>query len=222
LLSFSASAAVAELVYAHGSGPCGRKPLGVRVPPAALSSSPMYERAIVAEALRLHADGDVSASQIALRLGLDRSTVSGWLRGQVPRTAGKNLCARCGGPVHRRDLLDGNYVYLLGLYLGDGCLSEHARDVYRLRIVLDEKYPGIIDSALNAVSAVHLGRVAAVHRRDHSPARPTWPGWTPSSAPSADYSQPCSSASLTASLRLRASSFCMTEERWLRTVPGDR
>ena len=36
------------------------------------------------------------------------------------------------------------------------------------------------------------------------------------------YSQPCSSATRTASARLRASSFCIAEERWLRTVPGDR
>ena len=38
----------------------------------------------------------------------------------------------------------------------------------------------------------------------------------------AGYSQPCSSATRTASARLRASSFCIAEERWLRTVPGER
>ena len=36
------------------------------------------------------------------------------------------------------------------------------------------------------------------------------------------YSQPFSSAMRTASARLRASSFCMADERWLRTVPGER
>ena len=35
-------------------------------------------------------------------------------------------------------------------------------------------------------------------------------------------SQPFSSATRTASARLRASSFCIAEERWLRTVPGER
>ena len=42
-------AAVAELVYAHGSGPCGRKPLGVQVPPAALNimSTRMRDRETV-------------------------------------------------------------------------------------------------------------------------------------------------------------------------------
>ncbi len=35
-------------------------------------------------------------------------------------------------------------------------------------------------------------------------------------------SQPRSSATRTASARFRASSFCITDDRWLRTVPGDR
>lgn len=38
----------------------------------------------------------------------------------------------------------------------------------------------------------------------------------------ARYSQPRSSAVRTASARLRASSFCITDDRWLRTVPCDR
>jgi hypothetical protein len=36
------------------------------------------------------------------------------------------------------------------------------------------------------------------------------------------YNQPFSSAIRTASARLRASSFCIADERWLRTVPGER
>lgn len=36
------------------------------------------------------------------------------------------------------------YCYLLGLYLGDGCIS-HSQRVWHLRITLDKKYPGIIE-----------------------------------------------------------------------------
>ena len=43
-------------------------------------------------------------------------------------------------------------MHLLGLYLGDGCISAHARGVYRLRIVLDVKYPGIIAAATAALA----------------------------------------------------------------------
>ena len=37
-----------------------------------------------------------------------------------------------------------SYAYRLGLYLGDGCLSPCPRDVYRLRVTLDQRYPLII------------------------------------------------------------------------------
>jgi hypothetical protein len=59
-------------------------------------------------------------------------------------------------------------------------------------------------------------------RPRHTPGRrhTRGPGHTPAPLPA--YSQPRSSATRTASPRLRASSFCITEDRWLRTVPGDR
>jgi hypothetical protein len=41
-----------------------------------------------------------------------------------------------------------DYAELLAMYLGDGCISQHPR-TQRLRIVLDRKYPGIIDDARN-------------------------------------------------------------------------
>lgn len=49
-------------------------------------------------------------------------------------------------------------MYLLGLYLGDGCISAHPRGVYRLRIVLDVKYPGIVDRAAAALTETRGGR----------------------------------------------------------------
>ena len=33
------------------------------------------------------------------------------------------------------------YTYLLGLYLGDGCLTPCPRDVFKLRIACAERYP---------------------------------------------------------------------------------
>lgn len=46
------------------------------------------------------------------------------------------------------------YVYLLGLYLGDGCISTHPRGVYRLRLTLDAAYPKIIADAAQALTSV--------------------------------------------------------------------
>lgn len=47
-----------------------------------------------------------------------------------------------------------SYAYLLGLYLGDGTLSSHPRDVYRLRVFLDRTYPLIIGECGAAMSIV--------------------------------------------------------------------
>ena len=55
-----------------------------------------------------------------------------------------------------------SYALLLGLYLGDGCISSPGR-TYQLRIVLDEKYPGIIE---DCVAAMYLTLLPArVHLR---------------------------------------------------------
>jgi hypothetical protein len=46
------------------------------------------------------------------------------------------------------------YSYLLGLYLGDGCISAHPRGVYKLRIVLDIRYPNIIHECRVAMASM--------------------------------------------------------------------
>lgn len=42
------------------------------------------------------------------------------------------------------------YAYVLGIYLGDGCISK-VRNVYSIRIALDARYPGIIQTCQNAI-----------------------------------------------------------------------
>jgi len=58
------------------------------------------------------------------------------------------------------------YAYLLGLYLGDGCISKDPRKC-KLRIVLDVRYPGIIDEASRAIAAMRPakpGRLGVVRK----------------------------------------------------------
>ena len=69
------------------------------------------------------------------------------------------------------------YVYLLGLYLGDGCLSGHPRDVYRLRISLDAKYPNIVSECARAMAAVSRRRVGRVHARGCIVVNAWWKHW---------------------------------------------
>lgn len=56
------------------------------------------------------------------------------------------------------------YVYLLGLYLGDGNLARSGR-TYALRVTLDARYPEIIDAAASAVREVVPHRRVRVRRR---------------------------------------------------------
>ena len=92
--------------------------------------------------------------QVSRLTGIPRGTV------RYMRIRGRNGCStgirsRGGCPVCGDGYLDdAAYAYLLGLYLGDGCLSEHPRKVFRLRITLDETYGGIIKECEVAVKTV--------------------------------------------------------------------
>jgi hypothetical protein len=105
--------------------------------------------------LTLAASGK-SAFAIARETGIPRSTVRDWMAGRVPdAAAGQDVtCARCGASRHRLEQLPAEYLYLLGLYLGDGCISAHRRGVYRLRLFLDARYPEILSAAEAALRRV--------------------------------------------------------------------
>ena len=89
--------------------------------------------------------------RVARRLGLSVGTLRDWHAGKVPRhsrhlrpgQAVQPPCPSCGHDQHRYAELSRTYVYLLGLYLGDGTISKAPRGVYTLRVALDVKYPGI-------------------------------------------------------------------------------
>src|ERR1700735_3138408 len=106
----------------------------------------MYARATVARALTLSAEPGACFSAVSSELGINRSTLRAWIAGRTPHSFGPDTCVVCQGSVPDFDLLRAAYAYLLGLYLGDGCISAHAREVFRLRVVLDARYPGIIES----------------------------------------------------------------------------
>jgi hypothetical protein len=59
-------------------------------------------------------------------------------------------CPRC----HGAPLDEVAYAYLLGLYLGDGCLTRGRRDVYALCIACCDAWPGLIKAAAEAMKAV--------------------------------------------------------------------
>jgi hypothetical protein len=126
----------------------------------------MHARERVDAALAL-ADRGLNATEIARLTGVNRRTISDWLRLGPPTgwAPPGPTCDRCGLGAHAYDELPADYTYLLGLYLGDGCLSSHPRDVYKLRIVLDVKYPRIVAECEAAMQAVMPRSEASRHRR---------------------------------------------------------
>jgi hypothetical protein len=126
----------------------------------------VHSPAAVQSVLDLAAEG-YGARRISARTGIPARTVSDWLRGRTPGARGGDGCATCGAAEHRYDELPLEYVYLLGLYLGDGYIASHARDVYRLRVVLDLRYPSIIGECERAMQlVVPRNRVARLVRND--------------------------------------------------------
>jgi Homeodomain-like domain-containing protein len=116
----------------------------------------MHPVARVDDVLRFAQEGRTT-TEVARLTGLPRSTVRDWLNGATPRKAVRDErastgeCRTCQGPEHAFTALPGEYMYALGLYLGDGCISAHPRGVFKLRIFLDASYPGIIDSCEAAI-----------------------------------------------------------------------
>ena len=111
-------------------------------------------------ALKLITQG-INDCEISRRLGIPRSTVRGWRRPTyvplghlLPQRRGVASgqhafdCPRCDGS----SLDEASYAHLLGLYLGDGhiVLMPNRRS-FRLSIVLDQRYPEIIDECYGSM-----------------------------------------------------------------------
>ena len=111
-------------------------------------------------------DAQLTERAIASRLDVSRSTVRYWLnhyglatRGNIRRPVGDIMepcpteeCAAVP-PTPAAD-----YVYLLGLYLGDGSLQRGGR-ASRLGVTLDDRYPLIQGACARAMMAVSGRRV---------------------------------------------------------------
>jgi hypothetical protein len=102
----------------------------------------------------------LGASDVARITGLPRSTIRDWMRAGPVRQ-----CGDCGGREHDFAALPAEYAYLLGVYLGDGCISAHPRGVYRLRLFLDTRYPGIVAECAAAMRVVCPGNKVTLHSR---------------------------------------------------------
>jgi hypothetical protein len=92
----------------------------------------------------------LSDSAISRMTRVPRGTVRDWRAKGRPGLGPEADCSICNGRLPEAL----TYAYLLGLYLGDGCISLHRRGVYRLRIVLDQRYPAILTECMDAMRKI--------------------------------------------------------------------
>lgn len=115
----------------------------------------MYDLDTRKHALALVAQG-FSQNSVSKQTGISRAAIRSWLKrieplGYIQGTE----CPRCGGTPSIPDD-PAAYSYLLGLYLGDGCVSPAKRGVYSLRIACADAWPGLIGACAEAVQRVRL------------------------------------------------------------------
>jgi len=135
-----------------------------------LVSSPMYALFMhpiekVREALELSEQG-FDSLEISQKLGINARTIRDWrLQGEdtLASPFRKRAAVRAeSGEFYCQDMMAcprlahtqcPEYAYLLGQYLGDGCVSRHRR-TYALRIATTDIYPVIRQECIAAISKV--------------------------------------------------------------------
>ena len=90
-----------------------------------------------------------SLNSVSKQTGISRSAIRAWQRRVEPlKRPARCICT--GHPIDER----ASYTYLLGLYLGDGCISHSARTQI-LRIACADAWPGLIEACGAAMRTVH-------------------------------------------------------------------
>ncbi len=129
-----------------------------------------------------------SKRAISIQTGVSRATIREWIGD--PNRALIRTSQRLSGVTRKsclgacepwRDIDERAFTYLLGMYLGDGCISEHAR-AYRLRIACADAYPLIkdeVEAAINRILPVKVGRVQCIGCTEVGAYSSHWPCFFP-------------------------------------------
>ncbi|MFE3768900.1 MULTISPECIES: transcriptional regulator [unclassified Streptomyces] len=111
----------------------------------------MYDRAAREHALALVAQGR-SLNSVSKQTAISRHAIRSWQH-RIQPLSRTTACTRCEREPRPPDAT-APYAYLLGLYLGDGCISRQPRGGYALRIACADAWPGLIAACRAAVRAV--------------------------------------------------------------------
>ncbi len=115
-----------------------------------------YSIAVVMRAVEAF-DRGMSKKAIARELGVSRAAVRSWVLGDLEELRAARTHLVCDGGTGC-GLVSGapreEYAYLLGQYLGDGCISQTKPGVFRLRIIACSAYPEIESEIRSAMASV--------------------------------------------------------------------
>ncbi|MFJ3301671.1 transcriptional regulator [Streptomyces sp. NPDC086549] len=109
----------------------------------------MYDISTRKRALALVAQGR-SLNSVSWETGISRAAIRSWKDRLEP-------LPRMAPPPAGPPADEPAYAYLLGLYLGDGCISAHPRSGYYLRIVCADAWPGLLQQCRDAITKVRPG-----------------------------------------------------------------
>jgi hypothetical protein len=125
----------------------------------------MYDMGTRKRALALVAQGR-SLNSVSKETGVSRSAIRSWQIRVEPLDRNRaQPCPRCcDAPQGPSDSVA--YAYLLGLYLGDGCISRLRSGAYFLRIACADAWPGLIDACAEAMQILRpANKVFRVQRQ---------------------------------------------------------
>ncbi|MFS7875457.1 transcriptional regulator [Streptomyces asiaticus] len=133
-----------------------------------------------------------SLNSVSKQTGISRSAIREWQVRPEPAHPSAH-CPRCApDPQPPEDIAA--YAYLLGLYLGDGCVSRLRKGLHFLRIACADAWPGLIDSCTEAMRAVrpdnsvcHVQRQGCVMVTGYSK---HWPCLLPQHGPGKKHERP--------------------------------
>ena len=110
----------------------------------------MYDISTRKQALALVAQGR-SLNSVSKETGISRAAIRSWQNRLEP-------LPRMAVPTPEPPADKPAYAYLLGLYLGDGCISAHPRGTgYYLRIACADAWPGLLQECREAIVKVRPG-----------------------------------------------------------------
>lgn len=118
----------------------------------------MYDMETRRNTLALVAQGR-SLNSVSRQTGVSRAAIRAWQTRVEPVPRMARDCPQ--GPADTAA-----YAYLLGLYLGDGCVSPHAHGGHYLRIACADAWPGLIELCRAAIPAVRPGVSVAVVQKE--------------------------------------------------------